>query len=93
MTHLIQGTMRSVVLLPQPNSYPHMDVAENMSFALRLAGRPAPEIRAKVAAARVLNIHAADRILPKRAIAFIGFISGVFSKVPAFNVAGGPPRV
>ena len=37
--------------------YPHMDVAQNMSFALRLAGRPAAEIAAKVAtAAQVLNI-------------------------------------
>jgi ABC-type sugar transport system ATPase subunit len=38
--------------------YPHMDVAQNMSFALRLAGRPAAEIDAKVAtAAKVLNIE------------------------------------
>jgi ABC-type sugar transport system ATPase subunit len=38
--------------------YPHMDVAQNMSFALRLAGRPKPEIAAKVAeAAKVLGIE------------------------------------
>jgi len=38
--------------------YPHMDVAQNMSFALRLAGRPGAEIAAKVAAAaKVLNIE------------------------------------
>ena len=38
--------------------YPHMDVARNMSFALRLAGRPQTEIDAKVAtAAKVLNIE------------------------------------
>ncbi|MBL8346274.1 MAG: sn-glycerol-3-phosphate ABC transporter ATP-binding protein UgpC [Rubrivivax sp.] len=38
--------------------YPHMDVAQNMSFALRLAGRPRAEIEAKVAtAAKVLNIE------------------------------------
>ena len=38
--------------------YPHMDVAQNMSFSLRLAGRPAGEISAKVAtAAKVLNIE------------------------------------
>jgi ABC-type sugar transport system ATPase subunit len=38
--------------------YPHMDVAHNMSFALRLAGRPRDEIEAKVArAAKVLNIE------------------------------------
>jgi ABC-type sugar transport system ATPase subunit len=38
--------------------YPHMDVRQNMSFALRLAGRPLAEIQAKVAAAaKVLNIE------------------------------------
>ncbi len=38
--------------------YPHMDVAQHMSVALRLAGRPAAEIAAKVAtAAKVLNIE------------------------------------
>jgi ABC-type sugar transport system ATPase subunit len=38
--------------------YPHMDVAQNMSFSLRLAGRPAAEVQAKVAAAaKVLNIE------------------------------------
>jgi ABC-type sugar transport system ATPase subunit len=38
--------------------YPHMDVAQNMSFALSLAGRPAAEVAAKVAAAaKVLNIE------------------------------------
>ena len=38
--------------------YPHMDVAQNMSFALRLSGRPKDEIDAKVAqAAKVLNIE------------------------------------
>ena len=38
--------------------YPHMDVAQNMSFALSLGGRPESEIKAKVAtAAKVLNIE------------------------------------
>jgi len=38
--------------------YPHMDVAHNLSFALRMAGRPKSEIEAKVAAAaKVLNIE------------------------------------
>ena len=38
--------------------YPHMDVARNMSFALRMAGRPRAEIQAKVAAAaKILNIE------------------------------------
>lgn len=37
--------------------YPHMNVAQNMSFALSLGGRPAAEIAVKVAtAAKVLNI-------------------------------------
>jgi ABC-type sugar transport system ATPase subunit len=37
--------------------YPHMDVAQNMSFALRLSGSSRAEIDAKVAeAAKVLNI-------------------------------------
>ena len=39
--------------------YPHMTVAENMGFNLRLAGRPKAEIRAKVAeAARMLDLEA-----------------------------------
>jgi ABC-type sugar transport system ATPase subunit len=38
--------------------YPHMDVAQNMSFSLKIAGRPAEEIKAKVAvAAKILNIE------------------------------------
>ena len=38
--------------------YPHMNVAQNMGFALELAGRPAAEVSAKVtAAAKVLNIE------------------------------------
>ena len=38
--------------------YPHMDVAQNMTFALDLAGRPKAEIQGKVAqAAKVLNIE------------------------------------
>ena len=38
--------------------YPHMNVAQNMSFALRLGGAPQSEIDAKVAkAAQILNIE------------------------------------
>ena len=38
--------------------YPHMNVAENMSFALKLAGIPKPERDAKVLeAARILNLE------------------------------------
>ena len=37
--------------------YPHMDVAQNMSFALNLAGTPKPEIERRVNdAAKILNI-------------------------------------
>ena len=46
--------------------YPHMDVAQNMSFALDLAGRPKAEIQAKVAqAAKVLNIEHLLKRKPK----------------------------
>jgi ABC-type sugar transport system ATPase subunit len=46
--------------------YPHMDVAQNMSFALSLAGRPAAEVQAKVAAAaKVLNIEHLLKRRPK----------------------------
>jgi ABC-type sugar transport system ATPase subunit len=38
--------------------YPHMDVAKNMSFSLKIAGCPADEIQTKVAAAaKILNIE------------------------------------
>ena len=38
--------------------YPHMSVRENMGFALKTAGRPKPEIDAKVAeAARILKLE------------------------------------
>ena len=46
--------------------YPHMDVAQNMSFALQLAGRPAREVDAKVAsAAKILNIEHLLKRKPK----------------------------
>ena len=46
--------------------YPHMDVAQNMSFALDLAGRPKAEIQTKVAqAAKVLNIEHLLKRKPK----------------------------
>jgi len=38
--------------------YPHMNVAQNMSFALEMSGHPKAEIQAKVtAAAKILNIE------------------------------------
>ncbi len=38
--------------------YPHMDVGKNMSFSLKIAGRPVEEVNAKVAAAaKILNIE------------------------------------
>lgn len=46
--------------------YPHMNVAQNMSFALTLSGRPAAEVNAKVAAAaKVLNIEHLLKRKPK----------------------------
>ncbi len=46
--------------------YPHMDVAQNLSFALRLAGRPQSDIDAKVAsAAKILNIEHLLKRKPK----------------------------
>jgi ABC-type sugar transport system ATPase subunit len=46
--------------------YPHMDVAQNMSFALRLAGRPQAEVDSKVTtAAKVLNIEHLLKRKPK----------------------------
>ena len=46
--------------------YPHMDVAQNLSFALRLAGRKASEIDTKVAeAAKILNIEHLLKRKPK----------------------------
>jgi ABC-type sugar transport system ATPase subunit len=46
--------------------YPHMDVAQNLSFALRLAGRSQADIDAKVAsAAKILNIEHLLKRRPK----------------------------
>jgi ABC-type sugar transport system ATPase subunit len=46
--------------------YPHMDVAQNLSFALRLAGRSQVDIDAKVAsAAKILNIEHLLKRRPK----------------------------
>jgi ABC-type sugar transport system ATPase subunit len=46
--------------------YPHMDVAQNLSFALRLGGRPQAEIDSKVAsAAKILNIEHLLKRKPK----------------------------
>src|SRR5690606_6938422 len=46
--------------------YPHMKVADNMSFALRLAGTPKPEIKKRVAeAAAILGLENLLDRLPK----------------------------
>src|SRR5690606_22355713 len=46
--------------------YPHMKVADNMSFALRLAGTPKPEIKKRVAeAAEILGLENLLDRLPK----------------------------
>jgi len=50
--------------------YPHMTVAQNMGYALRMAGRPAAEIAARVkAAAEVLRL---DALLARRPRALSG---------------------
>jgi multiple sugar transport system ATP-binding protein len=47
--------------------YPHMTVAKNMSFSLRLAGLPKAEIDRKVdAAAQILGLHELLERLPKQ---------------------------
>ncbi|MQT14268.1 ABC transporter ATP-binding protein [Segnochrobactrum spirostomi] len=43
--------------------YPHMNVADNMSFSLRLKGTPKPEIEAKVK--RAASILALDKLLDR----------------------------
>ena len=46
--------------------YPHMTVADNMSFSLKLAGLPKPDREAKVQeAARILNLEALLQRKPK----------------------------
>ena len=46
--------------------YPHMKVADNMSFSLRLAGTPKPEIKARVTeAAEILGLESLLDRLPK----------------------------
>jgi ABC-type sugar transport system ATPase subunit len=58
VTHAHPMTRDIAMVFQNYALYPHMDVAQNMSFALRLSGRPKAEIDAKVAtAAKVLNIE------------------------------------
>ncbi len=57
VTHLPPMARDIAMVFQNYALYPHMDVEKNMSFALRLLGRPDAEIRTKVAAAaKVLNI-------------------------------------
>ena len=58
VTHLHPMARDIAMVFQNYALYPHMDVAQNMSFALDLAGRPKAEIQAKVAqAAKILNIE------------------------------------
>lgn len=58
VTHLPPMARDIAMVFQNYALYPHMDVARNLSFALRLAGCPQAEIDAKVAsAARILNIE------------------------------------
>ncbi|MDR3496896.1 MAG: ABC transporter ATP-binding protein [Ancalomicrobiaceae bacterium] len=48
----VDPAMRGIAMVFQSYAlYPHLSVAENMGFSLRMAGRPKAEIAAKVAAA------------------------------------------
>jgi ABC-type sugar transport system ATPase subunit len=58
VTHAHPKTRDVAMVFQNYALYPHMNVAQNMSFALRLSGRPRAEIDHKVAtAAKVLNIE------------------------------------
>jgi multiple sugar transport system ATP-binding protein len=57
VTHLPPRDRDIAMVFQNYALYPHMTVAENMGFALKLAGLPKAEIRAKVAeAARILDL-------------------------------------
>ena len=59
-TNEVQPDQRQLAMVFQSYAlYPHMTVAENLGFALKMAGRPKAEIVAKVAeAARILQLDA-----------------------------------
>jgi ABC-type sugar transport system ATPase subunit len=58
VTHLPPMARDIAMVFQSYALYPHMNVGENMSFALSLAGRPKAEIKEKVcAAAKILNIE------------------------------------
>ncbi|MEY4507008.1 MAG: hypothetical protein RL297_1586 [Pseudomonadota bacterium] len=58
VTHLPPMARDIAMVFQSYALYPHMNVGENMSFALSLAGRPKAEIQEKVsAAAKILNIE------------------------------------
>jgi ABC-type sugar transport system ATPase subunit len=58
VTHLPPMARDIAMVFQSYALYPHMNVGENMSFALSLSGRPKSEIQEKVnAAAKILNIE------------------------------------
>jgi multiple sugar transport system ATP-binding protein len=67
----IQPDKRQLAMVFQTYAlYPHMTVAENMAFALKMARRPKAEIAAKVAeAARILQL---EKVLDRRPKALSG---------------------
>lgn len=66
VTHVAPMSRDIAMVFQNYALYPHMDVAQNMSFALSLAGRSTSEIEAKVAkAAQVLNIEHLLKRKPK----------------------------
>ena len=59
ITNVASGKRDLAMVFQSYALYPHMSVADNMSFALKLAGVPKPDIRKKVEhAARQLNLTA-----------------------------------
>ena len=58
VTHLPPKDRRIAMVFQNYALYPHMTVARNLGFGLKMAGMPAPEIELKVSAiARVLGIE------------------------------------
>jgi multiple sugar transport system ATP-binding protein len=58
VTHLAPKDRDIAMVFQNYALYPHMSVAENMAFALKIAGRPKEEIRRRVAeAAKILDLE------------------------------------
>src|SRR5262245_6842090 len=70
VTHLPPKDRDIAMVFQNYALYPHMNVAENMGFALKIAGRPKPEIRERVLeAAKLLDL---ERFLDRKPKALSG---------------------